>query len=264
MKIFQFVWFLVLVTFLPGFINEALGQDEQPPALTSALSSDRPSFTIGPNLMDPGAWQLELGYTYRDDAGAGDADVGSFPETMVRYGWDEKIELRFGYDGYDFTEDAPDMAGDTSFGIKYALDDDMFGLGTDGMALIATLSIPTGSGQSELDPSFILGWDKKLDDVSTLSGNVGIGFPSDEMTGDRFTQGIFSLMYSREMGEATSVFGEYYTNFPAADEEDAEHVLQAGILHRLNSNTQLDFRIGIGLNEQADDFLIGIGITHRF
>jgi hypothetical protein len=253
MKVLQWVWFLILATLLPGFVNNTFGQD---------LSSDRPTFTTGPDLMDLDAWQLELGYTYRDDASDGDSDVGSFPETLVRYGWRDNIELRFGWNGYDFTEDASDKAGDTSFGIKYAIEDDLFGLGTDKRALIATVSIPTGGGQSELDPSFVFGWDKALDDTTTLSGNFGIGFPSDEMSGDRFTQGIFSLMCSRDLGDGTSVFGEYYTNFPAADEEDAEHMLQAGVLHMISPDTQLDFRVGIGLNNQADDFVVGVGITH--
>lgn len=260
MKIMQ--WFVVLAMVVPGFVSDAFGQTDAP--ARSAFSSDRPSYTTGPDLMDPGVWQLELGYTYRDDAGEGDDDVGSFPETLVRYGLNEKIELRFGWDGYDFTEDAPDDAGNTFIGAKYALPGDWLGLGADKMALIGILSIPTGSGQSELDPTFLLGWSKDLNDVTTLSGNVGIAFLSDEMTGDRFTQGKFSLMCSRDMGTDTLVFGEYYTNFPAVDEEDAEHVLQAGVLHMIGPNTQLDFRAGVGLNSQADDFIVGIGITHRF
>lgn len=254
MNVLRWVFVLIFMT----VTNSVFGQEQ------SSLQSDRPSYTIGPDLMDPGVWQLELGYTYRDDAAGGDANVGSFPETLVRYGLDDKIELRFGWDGYNFTEDARDQAGDTSFGVKYRLPDDMFNLGTDGMALIATVSIPTGSGESELDPTFLLGWSKDLTDVTTLSGNLGIAFPSDEDTGDRFTQGKFSVMYSREMSEVTSIFGEYYTNFPAADEEDAEHILQAGVLHMIGPNTQLDFRAGIGLNSQADDWIVGIGIVHRF
>ncbi len=264
MKIMQWVWFLVLATLLSGFVSDAFGQtDEQPPAQRSDFSSDR-SYTTGPDLMDVHTWQLELGYTYRDDAGDGDDDVGSFPESMVRYGWREDIELRFGWDGYDFTEDAPDKAGDTFFSVKYRLPDDMLKLGTDSMALIGTVSIPTGSGQSELDPTFLFSWDKDLNDVTALSGNLGIAFPSDEMTGDRFTQGKFSLMCTRAMGEATTLFGEYYTNFPAADEQDAEHVVQAGVMHMIGPNTQLDFWTGMGLNSQADDWIVGVGISHRF
>ena len=265
MKILQMWWFLFLAFTLPSFFaTNVFGQDETPPPEQSAFSSDRPSFTTGPTLLDTGVWQLEIGYTYHDDAGDGDDDVGSFPETMVRYGLNEKIELRLGWNGYDFTEDAPDKAGDTSIGLKYRLDDDLLALGTDALALIVTVSVPTGSGESELDPQFLLGWDKILDDRTTLSGNLGVGFPSDEMTGDRFTQGIISVMYSRTVDADTSVFAEYYTNFPAADEEDAEHILQAGLLHMIGPNTQLDFRAGVGLNSQADNWIAGVGISHRF
>ena len=265
MKVLQFIWFLVLASLLPGFVNNALGQDEEPPPPErSAFSSDRPSFTTGPDLMDPNTWQLELGYTYRDDAGDGDDDVGSFPETLVRYGLDDKIELRFGWDGYDFVDDADDRANDSFFGVKYALPGDWLSLGTDKMALIGTISVPTGSGESELDPQVLLGWSKNLNEAMTLSGNLGIGYPTDETTGDRFTQGVFSVMCARDMGSDTTLFGEYYTNFPAEDEEDAEHVLQAGVMHMIGPDTQLDFRTGIGLNDQADDWIVGIGISHRF
>lgn len=256
MKILQWVWFLVLAIMLPGLV---LGQDEQPPQ-RSVFSSDRPSFTTGPILMEVEVWQLELGYVYRETSA--EKEIGSFPNTLVRYGLNEKIELRFGWNGYDFVDNMDDEAGDTSFGFKYYLGKDI--LGTDSMSLIATLSIPTGSGQSELDPQFLLSWDHALDETTTLSGNIGVGFPSDEITGDRFTQGIFSLMCSKKVDKDTSIFGEYYTNFPAADEADCEHILQAGVLRMIDFDTQLDLHAGIGLNDQSDDWLIGVGFSHRF
>ena len=254
MKITHWVLVLFLTTFLTGTV---FGQEEQAP-----ISTDRPSFTTGPILVEPGVWQLELGYTYRDDISETDIDVGTFPEALVRYGLDGKWELRFGWDGYSFVDDMDDMAGDTSLGFKYRMfyQQDMMPT----MALITTVSLPTGSGESELDPQFLLSWNYEWDNITTLAGNLGIGFPTDEITGDRFSQGVLSLMCSRELNDSASTFAEYYTNFPATDEQDAEHVLQAGVLYLLNLSTQIDIHAGVGLNDQADDWFVGIGLSCRF
>jgi hypothetical protein len=265
-KIVQWFWFLFLASFLPNWINSALAQDEveEPtyPKLVKLIVTDRPSFTTGPVLMDPDTWQLELGYTFRDGAGGTNEDVGTFPETLLRYGLDEEWELRFGWGGYDFVDDADDNAGDTSIGFKYALGDQL--VENVSLVLITTVSLPTGSGESELDPQWLIGWERPLDDQTTLAGNIGIGAPTDEITGNRFGQGIFSVMCSRILNDETTGFAEYYTNFPAADDEDAEHVLQAGVMYLLNPDTQLDARAGVGLNNQADDWFIGAGFSHRF
>lgn len=252
----RILWFLFLVSFLPNWVATALGQD------SPAIVTDRPSFTTGPALMSPDAWQVELGYTFRDGVGDTNEDVGTFPETLLRYGLNDKWELRLGWNGYDFVDDASDMAGDTSVGFKYAFGDQL----VDGvsMALITTVSLPTGSGESELDPQFLLGWDYALDDNTMLAGNFGVGSPTDEMTGDRYAQGVLSLMCSRTFNDVNSGFAEYYTNFPAADDEDAEHVFQVGLMHLLNPDTQVDVRAGVGLNNQADDWFVGIGFSRRF
>jgi hypothetical protein len=265
-KTLQWFWFLFLASFLPGWVNNVLGQDEQPPdeqpPAVKSIVTDRPSFTTGPVLVDPGTWQLELGYTFHDGANGTSEDVGTFPETSLRYGLDEKWELRFGWNGYDFVDDADDEAGDTSIGFKYALGDQLIA-GTS-LALITTVALPTGSGESELDPQWLIGWERPLDDQTTLAGNFGIGAPTDEMTADRFAQGILSVMCSHTLNDTTSGFAEYFTNFPAADDEDAEHVVQAGLMHLLNPDMQLDVRAGVGLNSQADDWFVGVGFSHRF
>lgn len=265
----KMTWCLVLAMVLPGFINEAFGQtNEQPPEQLAPLTTDRPSFTTDSNMMDAGRFQLELGYTYTD---LKHGDASTFPEALVRYGLNEKWELRLGWGGYAFGTEDGNIAGDTDFGFKWKFHDagDEFicsGLQNVDMALITTFTLPTGHGHNDFDfgYEFLIGWNYQLDDRSGLAGNFGFGAPTDLDTGDRFAKGIASLMYSRTYGEATSVFGEFYTNFPAADGQDAEYVVQTGVLHRLSDDMQIDFRVGAGLNDQAPDWLIGFGFVYRF
>lgn len=238
----------------------ALAQDnEPPPGLWVPLVSDRPSFTTGPVLLNPGEWQLELGYTYAD---LEHGDSSTVPEALVRYGYNENWEFRLGWDGYSFLDDEDDFAHGASLGMKYRLWAQSEKMPA--MSIISTLSLPTGNGPNDVDGQTLLGWDYAITDMGLLSGNIGVAAPTDAVTGDRFAQGIFSLMYSYPWQENTDCFGEYFTTFPAADDEDAEHVVQGGILHRLSEDFQLDFRLGAGLNSQAPDWLVGFGFTLRF
>ncbi len=262
MKVLQFIWFLVLVSLLPGFVNNAFGQDEEPPPERAPIVTDRPSFTTGPHLLDPGTWQLELGYTYRDDAGETKANVSSAPEVLLRHGWNKEWELRIGWDGYDFVEHAGDEPGNSFIGFKHKLPEQLMpGIN---LASITTISMPTGSGKNDVDVQTVLGWERVLDDKTTLAGNIGYGSPTDEDTGDRFSQGIFSVMCSRVLNDEMTGFGEYYGNSSDKDGQDGIHVIQGGITYLLNPDSQLDFRVGLGLNDQADDWFVGIGYSHRF
>jgi len=267
MKLLQMIWFLVLATFLPSFVNNVFGQDEQmPPEKRAPLTTDRPSFTTDSKMITPGEVQLELGFTFTDME---HSDSFSAPETLVRYGWNDEWELRFGWDGYDFGTEDGDIANNVFVGYKKKLKDSGEHLWLDNldnvsMALIAEYRLPTGHGPNNFETKTMLGWDLELDESTSLAGNLGFGSPKDSETGDRYIQGLSSIMVRRIMGEMTTVFGEFYTNFPAADDEDAEYIVQSGFTHCLDDDTQLDFRFGIGLNEQAPDWLVGFGFSKRF
>lgn len=261
MKLLQLIWFLVLAAILPGFVNEALGQEKRAP-----LTTDRPSFTTDSNMMTPGEYQLELGFTYTDFE---HGDSFSFPETLVRYGYNDDWELRFGWDGYAFGTEDGDIADGMFIGYKKKLKSSGEHLWLDeldniSLALIAKYTIPTGHGPNGFETLTMIGWNLELDDRTSLAGNLGFGTPKDRETEDRYVHGLVSIMVSRTMGEMTTVFGELYTNAPAADDEDAEFVVQSGFTHRLDDDTQIDFRLGVGLNNQAPDWLVGFGFSRRF
>lgn len=255
-KPFQWIGVLALV-----FASTALAQEDKRPPITT----DRPSFTTDSNMMTPGEYQLELGYTFSD---LEHGDASTFPEAAFRYGWKEDWELRVGWAGYDFGTESGDIAHNTDFGFKWKFKDAGENLWWDkldafDMALITTLSLPTGSG-SDFDAEVLLGWNYEIDARMSLAGNLGFGIPTDLETGDQFAQGVASVMCSRVVGDVTSVFGELYTNFPAADDESAAFVLQSGVVHRLNDDMQVDFRLGVGLNDEAPDWLFGLGFAYRF
>jgi len=286
MKIMQ-LWFLVLGILLG---NNVFGQDKQPPPkqqVTQAtqettkvttrvtqvpqttLTTDRPTFTTGSNMMDVNRFQLELGYTYTD---LEHGDSSTFPEALIRYGLNKDWELRLGWDGYDFGTENGDIAQDMSFGFKWkfkdagtvVLDGAPYLLTPVDMALITKFTLPTGSDPTDFAAETRIAWNYDPEGPWSFASNLGVGSPIDKDTGDRFFQGVASVMGCRTISEAASLFGEFYTNFPAADDNDAEYVVQTGLIHRLSDNMQFDVRVGAGLNDQAPDWLVGCGLAYRF
>ncbi len=259
----QWIWSLVVAMFLFGFVTDAFGQDQA----RAPISTDRPSFTTDSGIVGVGDIQLELGYTYTELEN--DTHISTFPEALLRYGLNEKWELRLGWDGYAFSEDVngvdEEVAGGTDFGFKWRFKDvGEQGLDKISMALITTFTLPTGHIHNDFDYEFLLGWNYQIDDKTSLAGSLGVGAPTDIITGDRYAKGIASIMCSKALSDEASIFGEIYTNFPASDDGDAEYVFQTGLVHRLGNDMQLDFRVGAGLNDDSPDWLVGLGFAYRF
>jgi len=265
MKSFRIGLVSILAIFVLGVNVNA--QDEQPPPEQRApITTDRPTFTTDSNMMTPGEYQLELGYTYTD---VEHGDSSNFPETLFRYGYNTDWELRIGWDGYDFGGDDGDFAKGMSVGYKKKLKEAgehkwIKELDDFSMALISTYTLPTGNVPDDVETLTIIGWNYQIDERTSLAGNLGFGSLKDIETTDRFIQGLTSIVVSRMMGDDTSVFGEFYTNVPAADDQDAEYVIQSGFLHRFSNDSQFDFRLGVGLNNQAPDWLLGVGFASKF
>jgi len=260
MKILQFVWFLVLASLLPGFVSDAFGQNEQPPA--SAMQTDRPDATDSPFVVDKGVMQIEIGWTYKEHGDGSDDESNTLPQTLRRYGLGDNWELRMGWGGYELIEEGDEHSSNISVGLKRYMADQTDT--TPAYGLLFEVSLPTGHNSDDVDAGVRYAWDWKIDDSSSVAGNIGLSIPTDMTTDDRFLQGVISLSYSRSLNDKLGWFAEYYTNFPAADEQDAEHVVQTGLTYMVNNDLQFDCFIGGGLNHQADDFMAGVGLSFRF
>ncbi len=245
------VWWMLL----PGILgNVSWAQDN------SALITDRPDFTESPFTVQPDRMQLEMGYTYRESDNGNEVRTQNFPEVLLRIGWVENWELRLGWGGYSFEENGEDIANDMRVGAKWAISDQ------DGwhpqLALLGEITIPTGHGDNDVDPTITLAWSYDLNDKNSVGGNLGIGSVTQD--GDRFAQGSASIAWNHTLDDQWGFYTEYYTTFPDADDEDAVHIIDGGLVYLINDDLQLDFSLGFGLNEQADDLIVGFGFSHRF
>ena len=244
------------------------------------LITDRPDFTESTEAVPAGQLQLEAGYTFTlDREGTDRVRDHAAPAFLLRIGLVENLELRIGWDGYSWTEsqfeaetesgrrtireDWSQGANDLSLGFKYKL------VEQDGwiphFGVIGAITVPSGSAgvsSGDVDPEIVLLWAYDITDSFAIAGNVGLAVPTDD--GDRFFQTSASLAAAVVLSEKVGAYVEYFGFYPNTEHSDAAHTINGGLTYLINNNFQIDWRIGAGLNEEADDFFTGVGFAFRF
>jgi len=252
-----------------------------PAPLDGSLSTDRPGFADTTSVIPRGHFQLEMGYTYTQDS---ENRVRKWDHTLAqtnfRIGLFDNLEYRTIWNGYSMTEteyddesprtgrrfrdtDHDDGAGDLSLGLRTQL------IKNDGLVpdltFLTNLSIPVGSNSKSVGdvvPDMRLAYGWALTDKLRLYG-VGIAAaPTSE--GERFFQAAGSAALSYGWTDRFSTFVEYYGIFPGGKDQDFSHNADGGFAFLLSDNCQLDFSAGVGLNEQAPDHFVGVGISFRW
>jgi len=252
-----------------------------PAPLEGTIATDRPGFADTTFVVPRGHFQLELGYTYTDDSEVGTrARDHAFAQTNLRIGLLDNLEFRTLWSGYSMTEtefettsrwagrhiratDRDDGAGDMTLGLRTQL------LKNDGLVpdltFLTDLSIPVGTNSKtagDVVPDVRLAYGWALTEKLRLYG-VGIAaVPVSD--GERFFQAAGSAGLSYAWTDRFGTFVEYYGIFPGRKDEDCAHNLDGGFAFLLSDNCQLDFSAGVGLNEQAPDYFVGIGISFRW
>ena len=244
------------------------------------LITDRPDFTESTETIPAKHFQLEAGYTFTyDREGKHRVRDHTAPELLLRIGLIENLELRIGWDGYSWTESQFEAetrsgrrtthenwgqaANDLSLGFKYKL------VVQDGwiphFGVIGAITVPSGSAEvssGDVDPEIVLLWAYDITDSFAVAGNVGLAAPTDD--GGRFFQASASLSAAVALSEKVGAYVEYFGFYPNAEHSDAAHTINGGLTYLINNNFQIDWRIGAGLNEEADDFFTGVGFAWRF
>lgn len=61
-----------------------------------------------------------------------------------------------------------------------------------------------------------------------------------------------------------SGYFEYFVLHTDGSQEDrSNHFLDGGFTYLINNDTQWDIRVGMGLNDSADDIFAGVGLSYR-
>lgn len=239
-------------------------------ATPEPLTSDRPGFSDGVNILPAGLFQLESGFSL-----SGQSDRNSVDRTFIagtptlRLGLGRRLELRFGGDGFRHYshregQDYEGAAGasDFSAGVKFALASE-HGL-RPALSLISVTSLPAGDARftsSGVDPTLKLAWSKTLSESTAASGNVVVSSLTD--SGARFTQRAVSFQLSRGLWRNWGGFWEAYLVTPVDRGGDGAWTFDTGVSHPLGRNAQFDVSVGQQIVPLARCWFVGAGLVVR-
>ncbi|WP_425395067.1 transporter [Aeoliella sp.] len=244
------------------------------------IETERHDFTQSAVTVGRGILQVEAGYSYfYHDTEEETESAHTTPELMLRWGITEDIEFRVRWNHvWVFAEDEDDRIG--SEDIRYALKLQMTRQTCDGLLPTSALEVrgsaPTGgeaftTGRAEFDIDYIYQWE--LREGLTIAGSTGIGSDGfgdfglipDEPTNEYFIMLTQSAVLGVELTEENTMYAEWYGIFSdGLADEFVISVFNIGIDHYINDDFVVDFRIGVGLSEDSDDFFTGVGGGYRF
>jgi hypothetical protein len=243
------------------------------PNLDEPIVTDRPDFTESPVTVGMGVVQIEGGYTFTyDDDGDTTTKENSYPETLFRIGMlADWFELRLGWNYGDSAEtvfgpgDGDDLSGaeDLYIGAKLALTPQSGYLPETGLIVQGT--VPTGSSAftaGEVLPgvSYLYGWD--VNDFFSWGGSSQANRAID---GDDFyVEFAQSITTGYGWTDEIGTYAEWFMFAPCgATEAHNQQYFNSGVTYLITDNVQWDLRAGVGLNEAADDFFAGSGLSVR-
>lgn len=228
--------------------------------LAEGIATDRPDATESSSVVQPGYIQAELGWLYTEDD---DTKTHELPQTLIRWGIADQIELRLGWNGYIDANgsDGVDGAGDGEWGAKFYVAEE------DGVlpetAFLVGISLPWGDQEissDEVDPHFRFAVSHTLSDTLSLGYNLG----AEWATKDDSTLGSF--VYTMALGMALSdSWGAYVEFFGdiGLSASGTAHSFDGGFTYLVRDNFQLDAFAGVGLSDDAVDWFAGAGISYR-
>ena len=244
------------------------------PDLSEPLVTDRPDFTEASSTVGRGVAQIEFGYTYTYNNDAGVRDVShSVGEPLLRYGvladW---LELRIAVFPASTNTSTGAMRASNS-GVEDLLLGLKIGLTPqEGIlpetALIPQMTVPSGSSaftNNQVLPGAIWIYAWEINDLVSTAGSSQFNKAVDEATSASYTEFAQSWAVAYSLTDRLGAYTEWFAFFPSgADTAKPQHFFDGGFTYLLTDNIQYDIRAGVGLNEAADDYFIGTGLSIRF
>jgi hypothetical protein len=244
------------------------------PDLDEPLVTDRPDFTEATVTVGRGVAQIEFGYTYTYNNDAGESVRSqSFGEPLLRYGiladWLEFRIALFPVEERTRTGGMSNTTGGTQdlyTGFKIALTPQEGILPE--MALIPQMNVPTGSSaftSNRVEPglNWVYGWE--INDRISTAGSTQANRRIDGGTGQAYLEMAQSWTIAYSLSDRLGAYTEWFAIIPSgADTAKTQHFFNGGFTYLISNDVQFDIRAGVGLNDAADDYFVGTGLSIRF
>jgi hypothetical protein len=238
----------------------AHAQEEAP------MVTDRPDFTESASVVTPGRFQFEVGHTFTK---SGSEERHSFGELLARVGILSWLEGRLGLNSFSQVRSpSSDSSGleDLTLSFKALLYRKPGGssAAVPQVALLFGADLPTGEGsfgENEWQPGLRLALDFDLSDRFNVGSNLGYAFLHSD--GERFHQALVSLVTGYAISGPLTAFIEGYGFFPENRGGGSNYYVDGGLAWQIKPSLQLDWRIGLGLQDPDPNWLTGLGVSFR-
>lgn len=244
---------------------------------SGSLITDRPDQTESTAAVPAGSVQVELGWAVVSEVSGGVETTGfSAPSALLRIGASDGVELRLELPAWRSEAETADGAGlnrdglsDGGIGLKWEL-----GSGPVQAALLGSLSVPVGDrrfSSERFDPSVLLLLSHDVTAGISLGTNLGLALTTEHVDRsgaaggfrDRQMEAPYTFSIGFGLSERAGAFVESFGAIGVSDARRSTHSLDGGLTFLLSDAFQLDLSGGVGLNEAAEDWFFGTGVSFR-
>ena len=234
-------------------------------AKETQIITDRPDAAEASVTVGQWKFQSEHGVSFGYDNPAGPSVKNySFP-TLLRFGILDPLEIRLETEIAAIQSSGGNTeSGFTDFdlGAKWHLHDQAEFFPS--LGLLFHLTIPVGKdafSSNVVVPTFKVLADWELPADFGLGTNAGFDVPARE-GGDKFARFLYAAALSHGLFiEPLAGFVEFSGSLPTVSGKTQEHFFDAGFTWLFGKSIQADISGQIGLNDDAQDFALGTGVS---
>ncbi|MGV3607195.1 MAG: transporter [Planctomycetaceae bacterium] len=248
--------------------------EEEPEEEEDEIETDRDSFT--PSMVTAARRRMivEAAHSYIDNHHV--PDTHSFPELLVRYGVNDWLELRMGWNYEvggaanpasgsvpgDFEEESHLEAEHRAlYGLKAQLTSQE-GWRPNSIFILQGYT-PTGGvvSKTQMSAGYGLGW--KL--PNRWSWDSSLRLSTSDEHGDNFNVWSPSTVLKIPIGEKWKIHGEYFGVFSdGREKETVQHYFSPGAHYLIHRDLEIGVRMGWGLNDQSANMFVNSGLGWRY
>lgn len=254
--------------------GEGESEREFEPEEDEELETDRDSFTPATSTVTRGRLLVESAYSFIDNRKV--PETHSYPELLLRYGWSDVVELRFGTN-YEIGGSGNPVSGNVS-----DFEEEESQLEEEARVLYGAKFFLSEQRGWTPKSSFILqGFTPTygISNLTTMSANTVFGwqlgngwvwdsafrYATSGFEGDHFNVWSPSTVIKIPLSERVKIHAEYFGAMTQGREkETTQHFFSPGVHYLLTRNFEVGTRVGWGLNEQAPNFFLNVGFGLLF
>ena len=240
------------------------------------ISTDRPDFLTGPDVVGKGRFQIEVGaLVQRDDVNNVRTRMVTTP-TLLRLGMSESLELRLESDGRVRSRETT-MAtqatvhergwADASVGVKWNTHKGNAETGAPAIGWVFEAEMPSGSrafrGQG-VRPAVTGAFQFEFANDMDIGVNAGVKYDHDDGAG-RFWSGTLGAGVSKGLTDRVKLLGEVVAQQIARKKYGGNVVIaDVAMTYLVTNSVQLDVLAGRGLTSESPKYVFTGGISARF